>query len=268
MTMRSSFCETLSVVQQIEQGYRTRPLLKEVSPDDDMVHAEWDKENVHYFNVGKDALEIIFESLILCRVWKICSILDMPCGFGREARHLRAAFPGADLYACDLYANRIDFCAQKFGATPIKSKEDFDKITFPTKFDLIWCGSLLTHLTAPLFQSALRLFSRSLNPDGIAIVTLQGRHSPFIQHNMWKYLPDERFAVAEAQFRSTGFGYADYNMPRVFFAQKTYGVSLSAPSHTLKCLEEDESIRIRGYVERRWDNHQDVLAFQKTPLNL
>lgn len=270
MSVSSEFIDILAAVRQVERNYEMQPLSTEISADDDMIvrQADWEREKRHYFSVGANALEIILEAMILCRVAKFGSILDVPSGFGRVTRHLRAAFPDAKIYASDLYQNKIDFCAETLGATPIKSQEDFAQIVYPTKLDLIWCGSLLTHLAAPEFQSALELFSRSLSPDGVAVVTLHGRYSPYFHHNKCKYLPGESFALAEADFRNDGFGYADYNMPGVYFEQKEYGISLSAPSYVLKCLERDESLRIKAYVERHWDDHQDVVVFQKTPTNL
>jgi SAM-dependent methyltransferase len=268
MMTKVDFSGELSAIQQIYREYKQRSIDRKLAPDEDMINADWDHDKTHYFAVGADAIEIILQSMILCGVKSLGSILDMPCGFGRVTRHLKAAFPGAALYACDLYKDRIDFCAQVLGAESIKSKENLNEILFPTKFDLIWCGSLLTHLTAPQFENALALFSRSLNPNGIAIVTLHGRYSLFVQHNKWKYLPDETFAIAESQFRAEGFGYADYGRPDQFFEQQQYGISLSAPSYALKCLERDESLTIKAYTERHWDHHQDVLVFQKTSLNL
>ena len=105
----------------------------------------------------------------------------------------------------------------------------------------------------PLFLKAFNLFSRSLAPDGVALITFQGRHAPFIQ----------KFAVAEAKFRKSGFGYADYNMRSVYNEQKDYGISLSAPSYVARLLENDESIQIHGMMERRWDSCQDVVVFKK-----
>ena len=267
MTAQLGFSEVISAVEQIDRDYRARPLLTAMAPNDDMVHPDWDVENKHYFSVGENALEIVLQSMVLCRVTGFKTILDMPSGFGRVARHLKTAFPDATLCACDLYEDRISVCAEYFGAIAIKSKENFDELKFPTKFDLVWCGSLLTHLPKREFEGALALFSRSLNPNGMAIITLHGRHSPYIQHNKWKYLPDERFAIAEADYRNNGFGWADYGMPEMYYKQSNYGISLSAPSHSLKCLEADEGIRIKAYVERHWDDHQDVMVFQKTPLN-
>jgi SAM-dependent methyltransferase len=262
------FTRDLSAVMELHRKYKQRPIDSQVSSDDDMVNSGWDLDNSHYFAVGANAIEIILQSMLLCGLGAAKSVLDMPCGFGRVTRHLKSAFPDADLYACDLYQNRIDFCSSVLGARPIKSKENLNEIVFPTKFDLIWCGSLLTHLPSYLFKAALELFSRSLNPNGIAIVTVHGRYSLFVQHNRWKYLSDDMFAIAESEFRVAGFGYADYSSGNQFVEQKQYGISLSAPSYVLKCLEGDESIRIKSYVERHWDDHQDVLLFQKTPLTL
>src|SRR5271167_1503418 len=266
MTMQSALSGVMAAVGELQKRYKESPLRLAVSQEDDML-AAWDRSKAHYQSVGENALEIVFQSMMLCGATNFRSILDMPSGFGRVTRHLRSAFPDAAVHACDLYQKRIDFCAREIGAIPIKSRENFDEIVFASKFDLIWCGSLLTHLTAPQFKSALRLFSRSLTQDGVAVVTLHGRHSLFIQHNKWKYLPDDAFAPIEVQYGASGFVYGDYNRPDVFFEQQSYGISLSAPSYVLKCLEQDESIRIKAYCERQWDDHQDVVIFQKKPIN-
>jgi SAM-dependent methyltransferase len=234
-----------------------------VAPEDDMAHRSWDKNLTAYFGAGQATLEIILHGLFLCGSLKVDTILSMPSGYGRELRHIKTAFPQAKIVACDLYKGQVDFCAQEFGAEGIRSKENFDEIEFDKKFDLIWVGSLLTHMPEPLFSRALALFSRSLAPDGVALVTFQGRHAPYIQKNLWKFMPDDKFAVAEAQYRRSGFGYADYGLQDVFNAQKDYGISLSAPSYVAKALEQDDTIQIHGLMERRWDNCQDVVVFKK-----
>ena len=137
---------------------------------------------------------------------------------------------------------------------------------FPEKFDLIWCGSLLTHLPERIFQDALRFFSRSLADDGIAIITLLGRASSFIHHNLFKYLPDDAFERVEEEYSLTGFGYADYDLQAKFFEQNSYGIAVVSPSYVMKCLENDYTIRVCGYLERHWDGQQDVLILKKTEL--
>jgi SAM-dependent methyltransferase len=201
--------------------------------------------------------------LVLTETSKINSILDIPCGFGRVARHLRAAFPDASLTCSDLYQDRVDFCEKEFRAKAVKSKEDYDKVEFPEKSDLIWVGSLLSHMPESLFKKAIALLSRSLNPNGVAVFTTQGRHAPFIQKNLWKFIDDDKYPQIETGFYERGFGFADYNAKRQFYEQDHYGITFASPSFVMKCLENDKSIRIQALLERRWDNCQDVVVFKK-----
>src|SRR5437763_1778886 len=74
-----------------------------------------------------------------------CTLLGLPCGHGREARYLRAAFLEFTIYAGDINLDCVMFCCETFAMLPIASKVHLDEVVFPTQFDIIWCGSLLTH---------------------------------------------------------------------------------------------------------------------------
>ena len=74
------------------------------------------------------------------------NILDLPSGYGRVMRFLKAEFPEAALTACDVIREGVDFCARTFGARAIYGKEDPSELELDERFDLIWCGSLLTHV--------------------------------------------------------------------------------------------------------------------------
>jgi hypothetical protein len=128
---------------------------------------------------------------------------------------------------------------------------------------------LLTHLPEELFRSALRLISRSLADRGIAIVTLHGRHSEFIQKRRWKYIDDNLFAVIASTLAETGFGYVDYDhdFRSNFDRQARYGVNVIRPHWAMKLVEADHQTRVLGYVERGWDNHQDVLVIGRPSIN-
>jgi SAM-dependent methyltransferase len=229
--------------------------------------AEW--KFIHYFTVGADALRVIVAALVGNLRDVPDSILDFPCGSGRVTRHLRAFFPASRLVACDLYDYHVRFCVDHLGAEGVVSKENFDEIDFAQQFDLIFCASLLTHLPEDLFYSALRLISRSLNDGGIAIVTLHGRHSEFIQKHRWKYLDDSLYGVIESTLGDTGFGYVDYDRDfrAKFDRQARYGLTLCRPHWTLQAVEEDYGIRVLGYTERGWDDHHDVLVIGKPGIN-
>jgi len=225
----------------------------------------------HYFGVGADALRLVVESLVDNLRSPPKTILDFPSGSGRVTRHLCAFFPQANITVCDLYDYHVHFCADTFGVEGIISEEDLNKFSFAKKFDLIFCGSLVTHLPADLFEATLRLVSESLSESGIAIITVHGRHSEYRQHiPELRYFDYELFESAETEIAETGFGYADYDQFRkgIFHKQSSYGVSFSRPHWTMKLLERDYSKRILGYIERGWDGHQDVLVLGGPALNL
>lgn len=231
---------------------------------------EFSGSEEHYFDVGADAIRIITSSLITNLRDVPATILDFPCGSGRVTRHLKAFFVNSEITACDLYTYHVDFCRDTFNVNGVYSKANLDEVDFGKKFDLIFCGSLVTHLPEPQFISAMNLITRSLSETGLAIITLHGRHSIFIQYYKWKYIADDQFSIAQREFESRGFGYVDYDrnfLLQSFDKQDRYGITLLSPAYFAHSIEKDEGVRLLGYQERGWDNHQDVAVIGKPPLN-
>jgi SAM-dependent methyltransferase len=228
---------------------------------------EWLRQ--HYFDVGYDALRIMVQALLCAGRDVPQRILDFPCGSARVTRHLRAMFPAAEIGACDLYKGHVDFCSERFGAVPIMSKENLDDLEVG-QWDVIFCGSLLSHLPRPLFWPTVRFMARSLTPDGIAIITLEGRHALHVQDHKWKFLEDNLFDIARNQYAAEGFGFVDYNVDfrtSLFGQQENYGIALTSPAWLMKGLQEMDDIRILSFAEREWDDHQDVVVFGKPAVN-
>jgi SAM-dependent methyltransferase len=236
-----------------------------------------DKENVgqdaerqgHYAMIGADALRLVVQALIDADKDVPARILDFPCGSGRVTRHLSAFFPQATVGACDLYEDHINFCARQFGVQPFLSKENLDDLQIGT-WDLIFCGSLLTHLPLDHFQAALRFMIRSLSDTGIAVVTIEGRHALHIQAHKWKLIDDRLFAMAERDLHATGFGFVDYEQDfraTSFGKPARYGVTLASAAWMMAELTRHEDIRVHGFAERAWDDHQDVVVFGKPGVN-
>lgn len=224
----------------------------------------------HYMETGADALRLCVGALItnMRPVPKV--VVDLPSGSGRVTRHFQAFFPDARIIASDLYEARWGFCANAFGVEGLQSTENFDDLKVDAPIDLLFAGSLLTHLPEPIFRSFFKFLSRSLSDTGIAVVTTQGRHAEWVQHNHYQYIEPERFEMAEKDMLLTGFGYVDYNahwMDTVWVNQENYGVALARPWFTMKTLEEDYDLRILGYIERGFDNSQDAVIVGKPGVN-
>ena len=71
----------------------------------------------------------------------------------------------------------LDFCQRAFSAKTVRSDIDFNKLSLPGKYDLIWCGSLVTHLDELAAINLLKFFHSHLSPDGLCIFTTHGQYS-------------------------------------------------------------------------------------------
>jgi acetyltransferase-like isoleucine patch superfamily enzyme/SAM-dependent methyltransferase len=251
------------VVKIQHQGLRPNPaapqldVIQTIGPGDEMFTGD----KAHYFGVGKSALHGIENALLAAHKPKtdIRRILDLPCGHGRVMRYFKAAFPGAQITACDLNRGAVDFCAQTFGAQPVYSQVNTSQIPLHGKFDLIWSGSLLTHLRAGQCAEFVRLFNSLVNPGGLIVFTLHGRWvERSLATNRYTYgLKSHDVAALLAEYYQSGFGYADYP------GTPGYGISVSSPAYVLAQLISLPDLKLISYHEKGWDNHQDIVCLQK-----
>jgi SAM-dependent methyltransferase len=233
-------------------------MIENIAAEDEMFTG--DREA--YFSTGRSALRCINVSLMAAGIEAVSirSILDLPCGHGRVLRHLRETFPNADITACDLRRDAVDYCAKMFGARPLYSDEDVENIALvPNSFDLIWVGSLLTHLRADRWLDFLSLFQRALRVGGLLIFSAHGREA-------FRRTAEETFdygvggsakAAILFGYQRFGFGYSDY------VTSKTYGHSLTRPDWVLQEIAKFPQLRVVHFAEMAWDNHHDIYACRK-----
>jgi SAM-dependent methyltransferase len=253
-------------------------VIEQISPRDQM----YGGEPTHYLRVGRSAVGFVGLALRAAAQRPPGRILDLPCGHGRVLRFLKARFPDAELVACDINRDGVDFCAETFGARPVYSVESPREIDLHGEFDLIWCGSLLTHLDADGWTGFLDLFESLLSPRGLAVFTTNG---PFTRDLLWlaaqtpttvtddnRPLPEsdpaywprrarEYFDLSDdskeqmlSDYAETGFGYADYP------DSDSYGLSVASPAWVCRQLERLPELKLVTYVEHGWDKTQDVVA--------
>ncbi len=255
--------ELVRLYSGVLDAYMDYPVDTSRDPSDKENSTRDDWHDEHYLSVGRDAAQLIVRTLLANLRRPPGAILDFPSGSGRVTRHLRAMFPQARIGACDLYPEHIRFCEEHFGAEPMMSKENLDDLEVEPEWDLVFCGSLLTHLPEKLFWPTVRFIGRALSPTGIAIVTLEGRRAEYIQDHLWKLIDDAKFDTIRRRYKRRGFGFAAYadDTRRLFPAQQTYGIALVKPSWVMGGIEQLPDLRILGYTERAWDDHQDVVIF-------
>lgn len=211
-----------------------------------------------YFEVGDSALHCIRVAMEAAGKSTVSTILDFPCGHGRVLRSLKAAFPDAQLTASDVDRDGVDFCSDTFGATGVYSSQDLEEVDLEGSFDLIWVGSLFTHLPDSRWWSFLDFLIERLAPGGLLLFTTHGRWSA-------RHIREDRSPLAgsrQAQlqllrgYEASGFGFVGSG------DQEAYGTSLTSPAAVLQRIQSFEDLRLVSCFERGWGRHQDVIACQ------
>ena len=228
-------------------------LNRTISPRDAMyVHGQED----HYFRSGESALECIRAAMSSAGLTAPARILDFGSGHGRVLRHLRACFEESRITVCDLDADAVDFCALTFDAEKCYSDKDLRRLRLDGRFDLIWSGSVLTHIDACHWRAFLELCHRHLSGDGIVVFSTAGR---FVCTNIKDYGYTYGLSPADAaglvsRFLESGFAYRDYP------GQAGYGLALASPRWVMSLVEQQQDLCVRMLSEACWDQHQDVYA--------
>jgi CBS domain-containing protein/SAM-dependent methyltransferase len=205
---------------------------------------------------GVSAVQCIRNALTAAGKESVSSLLDFPSGYGRILRVLKAAFPHAKLAAGDIDRHAVDFCARTFGAAPIYSAERPEDVSIDDSFDVLWCGSLLTHVNSDRWPGFLSLFRRSLSSDGVLVFTTCGprlRAEPILRRFA---LQDEQIETVLRGYDQDGFGYAGYP------GTDNYGITLASPDWVRGQLRA-AGLRLVTYMEAGWDApapRQDVFA--------
>jgi SAM-dependent methyltransferase len=227
-----------------------------VSTRDNMLNTTDD----HYLSVGKSAMSAVERALGGSIPH---SILDLPCGFGRVTRFLRARYPDAAITVSDLDESGVAFSAEQFAACPAISIRDFRDLDLGERYDLIWVGSLITHLPAVQTTRFFASMARHLTPQGRLVVSLQG---PSIIPKLRETGYGLTLALAKEvieEFERAGFGYRDYpcenDLYGVALTNEHYGISLTGEPWLQGALAES-GLQLGAYEVLAWDNHHDVLV--------
>ena len=218
--------------------------------------------DAHYLSVGQSALSAIQRAIGDAEPR---TILDLPCGFGRVTRALRARFPHAWMTVSDLDRPGVDFSARTFDARAAYSVRDFRDLELGEKYDLIWVGSLITHLPAVQTRFLLSALGRHLSPNGVALVSLHGPNIlPRLRQTGYGLPPGSAEKVI-AEYERTGYGYGDYeggaDLYGVSLTNDNYGISVSSESW-MEATLQDLGLKLDNYEVQTWDNHHDVAVIR------
>jgi SAM-dependent methyltransferase len=160
--------------------------------------------------------------------------------------------------AFDVWPSGVSFCERVIGARGVITPHDPDDVELGERFDLIWCGSLLTHVGAEPFVGFLKLFERHLAPGGVVVFTTHGRFTVAYlrRHASAIDFTEEQQQQVLRDYDETGFGfYASHDVPH----EKDTGDSVASRAWVCKQLEHTPDLKLLLYVEHAWLG-QDVIA--------
>ena len=216
-----------------------------------------------YLSVGRSGLRVVLTALI-GRIGHpgvdtpIQRILDFGSGFGRVTRFLCAAFPEAMTSVVDLNNTAVDWCVDKLGVSPVTG-------SIPNNtYDLIFLGSVLTHISAEKTCELLESLPKALCQNGLLIFTAQGRFAArdikSTPQRKTYNLGDEQRKKLVRDYRATGYGFVEYAPGR------GYGVSLINHQWIDAQMAEKPEITQIMFHEKGYDHHQDVYAYLSAPI--
>ena len=231
-----------------------------ISPLDTMFRGN---EPRHYLAVGRSACDCIIECLRAAEVSEVRRILDFGCGYGRVLRVLRREFPDAVITASDVDRGGVDFCAETFGATGVYSSTDPRELKFADQLDLIWVGSVFTHLEREPWEGFMAALGRALANDGVLVFTTQGPEAEKrLRRGDLDYgLEPPSVEAILKEYADSGFGFGDSpNVERHDYPESgRYGITVMSDP-VVRELVDRAGLRVMHYIPTGWDNHQDVFA--------
>lgn len=97
----------------------------------------------------------------------LSSVLDFASGYGRLTRVLAQKLPRDRIWISDIYAEAVAWQAKAFGVHAFPSAADPGLIRHERTHDIVWVGSMFSHLPAPLFHQWLSRLWSFVSPRGV-----------------------------------------------------------------------------------------------------
>ncbi len=251
----------INALAKAQAKTRTPRLITRVADAEDMLTGGDDLRN--YFEVGESALAEIKAGLAAAGAPSPARILDLPCGYGRVLRHLRAEWPDAAITAMEINPDAVEFCAKTFGARPVVSRQPLWEVDAGDAQDLLWCGSLLTHFDESDWAPTLSYFRDRLAPGGVVVFTTHGELSVNLlggkRIGPWAgdYGMGNKAAAMADTARRAGFAFGHYGE-----TEDPFGLSVSMPEWVRDTTDAVPGLTFVSFSREGWFGHQDVWTYQ------
>lgn len=168
------------------------------------------------------------------------TLLEFASGYGRVSRHWRNVLPSAEVLACDIHANAVEFL-RGLGLTATPSSAVPEHLRLGRRFDVIFALSFFTHMPRRTWGRWLRVLADHLTTSGLLVFTTHG-------------LPSlEQMGVARLD--PDGFWFTDFSEQKDLDAAE-YGATATSLNYVLRQMRAG-NLDLR-YFREAGMGHQDV----------
>lgn len=98
---------------------------------------------------------------------RLSSVLDFASGYGRLTRALSQKVPRDRIWISDIYAEAVAWQARTFGVHAFPSAAAPDLVKHERTHDVVWVGSMFSHLPEELFHTWLAKLWSFVSPCGV-----------------------------------------------------------------------------------------------------
>lgn len=204
-----------------------------------------------YFKHGADIAESI-ERIITWKFGtsgKVSHFLDFACGYGRSTRFLVQLLAPSNIWVSDIYQNAVEFQKQQFGVNGIVSTTNPEQFICEQSFDVIFVGSLFSHLPEKTFERWLKKLLGLLSPNGILVFSVH----------------DEHLLDAATQMPASGIHFRPFS-ESIYLDKQEYGSTFVTEAFVAQMIEEASGTHLQyRRIKHGFGDHQDLYIVASSP---
>ena len=133
------------------------------------------------FFAGGEAMATSVDAALGAAGRSLCAggdFLDFGCGCGRLLAAIERRFPSLRVNGCDVDPIAVAWSSRRFPEFGFRTNGEWPPCDFPrASFDVIWCGSVFTHIDEAHQDAWLLELHRILRPGGLLVASVHGRLS-------------------------------------------------------------------------------------------
>lgn len=217
----------------------------------------------YYRQVGYEAVGCVEEALSLTgkNLTDVNALLDFGSGFGRVTRVFAQKMPPSKISVFDVDFQGPAFCSSEFGVKLLHFNGDWNAVPF-SKYDVIWAGSVFTHLSLKYSKEMLQLLTTILASDGLLVFTTHGEIAlKKLMNGDYGFHFSKYSKKVESEFASKGFSFVPYS----YYQDKNVGMTWITKENMVSLVDDafNGELRLMKFKPGGWMNHQDVFMYYR-----